>query len=265
VVSVIIANIQRQWFRLSHLAIGGVFLCGLALLISQFNPKMGYFLAFDPLQNQAGMGFGQYLVYIGVHLLEFPVGVFGSDWGWGGLGGLYPSTPPVVGIVGLSVAAAIVIFATRKIDKFQMFSSLLLVGLIFGSTFQQQNVGRFFVGDMVAPRYLMGLVAVLVAVLVLTSRSDEQFYDFKHFRIGALVALTITHSIALYSNMDRFISFGLGSTGYFKGLSQVGGWWWDTSISPYFVWALGSISFSLFMFAIWQFCRLEIDNKGSKF
>ena len=264
VVSVIIANIQRQWFRLSHLAIGGAFLCGLALLISQFNPKMGYFLAFDPLQNQTEMGFGQYLVYIGVHLLEFPVGVFGSDWGWGGLGGLYPSTPPVVGIVGLSVAAAIVIFATRKIDKFQMFSSLLLVGLIFGSTFQQQNVGRFFVGDMVAPRYLMGLVAVLVAVLVLTSKSDEQFYDVKHFRIGALVALTITHSIALYSNMDRFISFGLGSTGYFKGFSQVGGWWWDTSISPYFVWALGSLSFCLFMFAIWQFCRHEIDNKGTE-
>jgi len=265
VVAVIIANIQRQWFRLSHFAIGGAFLIGLALLISQFNPKMGYFLAFDPLQNQTGMGLGQYLLYIGVHLLEFPVGVFGSDWGWGGLGGLYPSTPPVVGIVGLSVAAAIVIFATRKIDKFQMFSSLLLVGLILGSTFQQQNVGRFFVGDMVAPRYLMGLVAVLVAVLILTSKSDEQFYDVKHFRIGALVALTITHSIALYSNMDRFISFGLGSTGQFKGLSQVGGWWWDTSINPYFVWTLGSLSFSLFMFAIWQFCRHEIDNKGTEF
>ena len=165
-----------------------------------------------------------------------------------------------MGIVGLSVATAIVIFATRRINTIQVISSMFIVLLILGATFQQQNVGRFFVGDMVAPRYLMGLVAVLVAVLVLTSKSDEQFYDVKHFRIGALVALTITHSIALYSNLDRFISFGLGSTGYFKGLSQVGGWWWDTSISPYFVWALGSLSFLLFMITTLQFCRLNIDE-----
>ena len=260
VVSVVIANIQRQWFKLSHLAIVASCVFLMALLIAQFNPKMGYFLALNPLQNQTGLGFGQYLLYISIHLIEFPIGVFGSDWGWGGLGGLYPSTPPVVGIVGLSVATAIVIFATRRINTIQVISSMFIVLLILGATFQQQNVGRFFVGDMVAPRYLMGLVAVLVAVLVLTSKSDEQFYDVKHFRIGALVALTITHSIALYSNLDRFISFGLGSTGYFKGLSQVGGWWWDTSISPYFVWALGSLSFLLFMITTLQFCRLNVDE-----
>ncbi len=259
-VSVIIANTQRQWFKLSHLAIVGLSVFGLALLIAQFNPKMDYFLAFNPQQNQTGMGFGQYLLYISIHLIEFPVGVFGSDWGWGGLGGLYPSTPPVVGIVGLSIAAGIVIFATRRVNTIQMISSIFLVLLILGATFQQQNVGRFFVGDMVAPRYLMGLVAVLIAVLILTSTSLDQFYDVRHFRIGAISALSITHAIALYANMDRFISFGLGSAGYFNGLNQAGGWWWDTSISPYFVWALGSLSFLLFMVTIWQFCRHERDE-----
>jgi len=263
VVSVIIANTQRQWFRLSHLAIVGSSVFGLALLIAQFNPKMGYFLALNPLRNQMEKGFGQYLLYIAIHLVEFPVGVFGSDWGWGGLGGLYPSTPPVVGIVGLTVAAAIVISATRRVNTIQMISSIFLVLLILGATFQQQNVGRFFVGDMVAPRYLMGLVAVLIAVLILTSTSIDQFYDVRHFRIGAISALSITHAIALYANMDRFISFGLGSTGYFNGLNQTGGWWWDTSISPYFVWALGSLSFLLFMVTIWQFCRYDIDESKS--
>ncbi len=261
VVSIIIANIQQQWFKLSQFAIVGACVFGLAMLIAQFNPKMGYFLEFNPLQNQTGMDFGQYLIYIAVHLVEFPLGVFGSDWGWGGLGGLYPSTPPVVGIVGLSIAAGIAIFATRRVNKFQLTTSLLIITLILGSTFQQQNVGRFLVGDMVAPRYLMGLVAVLIAVLVLTSTSEEQFYEVKHFRVGAIIALTLTHALALYSNLDRFISFRLGSTGYFKGLNQDGGWWWDTSINPYFVWALGSLSFMLFLFTIWEFCLVKSEQK----
>ena len=253
-VSVFIANIEKRWISLSRLAVFGGSAVGIALVVSRFNPKMGYFLEFNPVQNQTGMGLGQYLQYILVHLVEFPAGVFGSDWGWGGLGGLYPSTPPVVGIVGLAVAISIIVIATLKLNKYQIIAASSIALLMLGATFQQQNVGRFYVGDMVAPRYLMGLVAVFLSVLVLTSDNEHQFFQIPHFRYGAITAIAITHSLALYSNMDRFITYGLGTTGNFKGFNQPGRWWWDASISPYAVWALGTTSFVLFLIFAWGVC-----------
>ena len=207
------------------------------------------------------MGLGQYLQYIFVHLVEFPAGVFGSDWGWGGLGGLYPSTPPVVGIVGLTVAISIIIVATLKLNINQIIASSLIALLMLGATFQQQNVGRFYVGDMVAPRYLMGLVAVFLAVIVLTSESGTQFFNIPHFRFGAIAAIAITHSLALYSNMDRFITFGLGTTGTFKGFNQTGRWWWNTSVSPYLVWAIGTTAFVLFLITAWNLCSPQHSDE----
>ncbi len=256
-VSFFIANIEKRWLSLSRLSLFVGLAFGSVLVLSFLNPKMGYFLEFNPLQNQSGMGLGQYFLYIFVHLLEFPAGVFGSDWGWGGLGGLYPSTPPVVGIVGLTVAVSIIVIATIKLNKYQFIAASSIAILMLGATFQQQNVGRFFVGDMVAPRYLMGLVAVFLSVLVLTSNNEHQFFEIPHFRYGAITAIAITHSLALYSNMDRFITFGLGTTGTFKGFNQTGRWWWDTSVSPYAVWALGTFSFSLFLFFAWNLCALQ--------
>jgi len=256
-ISVFIANIEKSWFSLSRLALFSGSGVVIALVVSRFNPKMGYFLEFNPVQNQTGMGLGQYLQYIFVHLVEFPAGVFGSDWGWGGLGGLYPSTPPVVGIVGLSIAISIIIVATLKLNINQIIASSLIALLMLGATFQQQNVGRFYVGDMVAPRYLMGLVAVFLAVIVLTSECELQFFEIPHFRFGAIGAIALTHSLALYSNMDRFITFGLGTTGTFKGFNQEGRWWWDTTFSPYTVWALGSIGFTLFLIVSWKSCKDE--------
>ena len=260
-VSVFIANIERRWFSLSRLALFGGAAFGIALIVSRFNPKMGYFLEFNPIQNRSGMGMGQYLQYIFVHLLEFPAGVFGSDWGWGGLGGLYPSTPPVVGIIGLAVALSIIIIATLKFNLNQFIATSSIALLMLGATFQQQNVGRFFVGDMVAPRYLMGLVAVFLAVMVLTSDSQHQIFEIPHFRFGAITAITLTHSLALYSNMDRFITYGLGTTGTFKGFNQTGRWWWDTSISPYAVWTLGTLSFALFLVTAWNACTSQTSHE----
>lgn len=260
-VSFFIANIEKRWLSLSRLALFVGLAFASVLVLSRFNPKMGYFLEFNPVQNQSGMGLGQYLLYIFVHLLEFPAGVFGSDWGWGGLGGLYPSTPPVVGIVGLTVAVSIIVIATLKLNKYQFIAASSIALLILGATFQQQNVGRFYVGDMVAPRYLMGLVAVFLSVVVLTSDNKHQFFEITHFRFGAIAVLALTHSLSLYSNMDRFISYGIGTTGTFKGFNQPGRWWWNSSFSPYAVWVLGSISFFIFTVSAWSACTSETSKE----
>jgi hypothetical protein len=203
------------------------------------------------------------LIYLLVHLIEFPVGVFGVDTAWGGLGGLYPSTPPMVGYIGLSIALGSLVVAFNKPNRLQVFSTSLIALAILGAVYQQQNIGRYLVGDMVAPRYIMGMVAVLLGIATLTSRDSYNIFFKKHFRIGGTALLSIAHSVALYSNMDRFITFGLGTTGTFKGFGQEDRWWWDSSISPYFVWGLGSLAFGVFLIAVWQVCLPEVSDSNN--
>lgn len=250
----LIANYEFKWVKVRHIAItAAAFVVFLFVLIER-SYRIRSAFSLNPIGNSSGFETFQYLIYLLIHLIEFPVGVFGVDTAWGGLGGLYPSTPPMVGYIGLSIALGSLVVAFIKPNRLQVFSASLIALAILGAVYQQQNIGRYLVGDMVAPRYIMGMVAVLLGIATLKSSDSHNIFFKKHFRIGGTVLLSIAHSVALYSNMDRFITFGLGTTGTFKGFSQEGRWWWDSSISPYFVWGLGSLAFGVFLTAVWQLC-----------
>jgi hypothetical protein len=253
----LIANHEFKWVKLKHIAITALASGGFLIVLMERSYRIRSAFSFNPIGNSSGFETVQYLIYLLVHLIEFPVGVFGVDTAWGGLGGLYPSTPPMVGYIGLSIALGSLVVAFNKPNRLQVFSTSLIALAILGAVYQQQNIGRYLVGDMVAPRYIMGMVAVLLGIATLTSRDNYNIVFRKHFRIGGTALLSIAHSVALYSNMDRFITFGLGTTGTFKGFGQEGRWWWDSSISPYFVWGLGSLAFGMFLTAVWQLCLPE--------
>ena len=259
----LIANHEFKWVKVRHIAITAVASVGFLIVLMERSYRIRSAFSLNPIGNSSGFETFQYLIYLLVHLIEFPVGVFGIDTAWGGLGGLFPSTPPVVGYIGLSIALGSLVVAFIKPNRLQVFSASLIALAILGAVYQQQNIGRYLVGDMVAPRYIMGMVAVFLGIATLTSRDSDKFFFKKHFRIGGTVLLSIAHSVALYSNMDRFITFGLGSTGTFKGFGQEGRWWWDTSISPYFVWGLGSLAFGFFLTAVWQLCLPEESDNNN--
>jgi hypothetical protein len=259
----LIANHEFKWVKVRHIAITALGFVGLLIVLMERSYRIRSAFSLNPIGNSSGFETFQYLIYLLVHLIEFPVGVFGVDTAWGGLGGLFPSTPPMVGYVGFSIALGSLVIAFIKPNRLQVFSFSLIALAIFGAVYQQQNIGRYLVGDMVAPRYIMGMVAVLLGVATLTSRDNYNIFFTKHFRIGGTTLLSIAHSVALYSNMDRFITFGLGTTGTFKGFNQEGRWWWDSSISPYFVWGLGSLTFGVFLTAVWQVCLPEVSDSNN--
>jgi hypothetical protein len=259
----LIANHEFKWVKVRHIAITAVASVGFLIVLMERSYRIRSAFSLNPIRNSSGFETFQYLIYLLVHLIEFPIGVFGVDTAWGGLGGLFPSTPPVVGYIGLSIALGSLVVAFIKPNRLQVFSASFIALAILGAVYQQQNIGRYLVGDMVAPRYIMGMVAVLLGIATLTSRDSDKFFLKKHFRIGGTVLLSIAHSVALYSNMDRFITFGLGTTGTFKGFGQEGRWWWDTSISPYFVWGLGSLAFGVFLTAVWQVCLPEVSDSNN--
>lgn len=259
----LVANHEFKWVKVRHIAITASVFVGLLAVLMERSYRVRSAFSLNPIKNNSGFETFQFLIYQLVHLIEFPVGVFGVDTAWGGLGGLYPSTPPVVGYIGLSIALGSLVVAFIKPNRLQVISTSLIALAILGAVYQQQNIGRYLVGDMVAPRYIMGMVAVLLGIAALTSRDSNNIFLKKHFRIGGTVLLSIAHSVALYSNMDRFITFGLGTTGTFKGFGQEGRWWWDTSISPYFVWGLGSLAFGVFLTAVWQLCLPEESDNNN--
>ena len=259
----LIANHEFKWVKVRHIAITAVASVGLLIVLMERSYRIRSAFSLNPIGNSSGFETFQYLIYLLVHLIEFPIGVFGVDTAWGGLGGLFPSTPPVVGYIGLSIALGSLVVAFIKPNRLQVFSASLIALAILGAVYQQQNIGRYLVGDMVAPRYIMGMVAVLLGIATLTSRDSNNIFFRKHFRIGGTALLSIAHSVALYSNMDRFITLGLGTTGTFKGFGQDGRWWWDTSISPYFVWGFGSLAFGVFLTAVWQVCLPEVSDSNN--
>jgi len=259
----LIANHEFKWVKVKHMAITALASVGFLVVLMERSYRIRSAFSLNPIGNSSGFETFQYLIYLLVHLIEFPVGVFGVDTAWGGLGGLYPSTPPMVGYIGLSIALGSLVVAFNKPNRLQVFSTSLIALAILGAVYQQQNIGRYLVGDMVAPRYIMGMVAVLLGIATLTSRDNYNIFFKKHFRIGGTALLSIAHSVALYSNMDRFITFGLGTTGTFKGFGQEGRWWWDSSISPYFVWGLGSLAFGMFLTAVWQLCLPEESDNNN--
>jgi hypothetical protein len=259
----LIANKEFKWVKVRHIAMTALGFVGLLIVLMERSYRIRSAFSLNPIKNNSGFETFQYLIYLLVHLIEFPVGVFGVDTAWGGLGGLFPSTPPMVGYIGLSIALGSLVIAFTKPNRLQVFSASLIALAILGAVYQQQNLGRYLVGDMVAPRYIMGMVAVLLGVATLTSRDNYNIFFTKHFRIGGTALLGIAHSVALYSNMDRFITFGLGTTGTFKGFNQEGRWWWDSSISPYFVWGLGSLAFGVFLTAVWQVCLPEVSDSNN--
>jgi len=260
-VTFLIVNHERKWIKLSHiLAVATTFAAFVVILAGQ-NYKIRSSLTLVSGGNSSGFNSFQYFIYLLVHLIEFPIGVFGVDTSWGGLGGLYPSTPPMVGYIGFSIAICTIAIACIKLNSIQFISSSILMLTILGAVYQQQNVGRFLVGDMVAPRYIMGMVAVLIGVVALTSTSDQSFLFAKHFKVAGIIGLGTAQSVALYSNMDRFITFGLGTTGTFKGFNQEGRWWWNTSVSPYLVWAIGTTAFALFLVAALNLCSAQHSDE----
>jgi hypothetical protein len=73
--------------------------------------------------------------------------------------------------------------------------------------------------------------------------------EIKLSRVQAVVAaalLAIAQSIALYINLRRYVSGGLG--GPILDLSPE--WWWTMPIGPMWVWAIGSLAFAVCVAAV---------------
>ena len=228
-------------------------LTGLALIAFtaiglQFFPRIS---ALFSLGIPQGFGYLQYTIFQIVHIPEFV-----ADW-WGYSVGQSGSGPGIVGIVGLLLFLTSLVFALQKSDfrqrtVFSIFSFIVFVML----TKSTIAIG----GIIPAPgAYSLGLAAPWLGVTIAFSKTGFQFMSSSGNRKVAISLLSFTHAISFYSLMEFYTRRGDG-IGFYQNLSLNGSWWWDTWISPNFVFLSGVIFFPIFLSFAWKSIPLEAQE-----
>lgn len=193
----------------------------------------------------------QYLLFELVHIPEFF-----ADW-WGYKVGQQGNGPGILGIIGLGLYLVCIAFALQKSDLRQR----LIVSSFSVIVFLIYLMSTIAIGGIVpAPgAYSLGLAAALLGISIISSRSTFQFMSSVGNRKTAIVLISFAHAIAFYNWMEFFTRRGQ-NVGYFEQLSLNGTWWWDTWISPNFVFLAGALIFPVFLTLTWRTIPLELEE-----
>jgi len=247
--SLVLLNHYRTARRVSKkekiIGLGLVVVCLTVIKVSDH--VRGYLSLSKPIGSQ----FNQYLIFQLVHIPESLVEIFGYAVGQQGNG------PGLVGIVGLSLFVICLTFALQQSQK----QDLAITGIIVAFLAVVMYKGATVVNSLIPlpGTYALGLMSFLLGMSIVCSRSEKQFMNGRSNRRTVISLLAFTHAIVFFSWMELY-THGESSIGFFSKqtlgsysqLSLSGGWWWDTWISPNFVFLLGIVSFPVFLVYAWK-------------
>lgn len=180
------------------------------------------------------------LAFNAISIPQLWTGVFGS-WGLGWLMEVWPGFWTVefatlVVFIGLASLGIRAMYARKAVMTVALVATLYFLPLYI------LTAGLSVVSENVQPRYLMPLVVVLAGLLLLT-RTERPLRPGPWHVIPAMVLLSVANSIALYTNLRRYV------TGFdMERLSLDAGaeWWWKGfPIGPTALWLIGSVAFCL--------------------
>jgi hypothetical protein len=197
-----------------------------------------------------------------INLPTLWVGGFGV---WG-LGWLDTAMSPIVWVVGWGVFLSLLFSAIMYFNLQQglsvslIFAALILVPLL------ALSASGLLVGQFVQPRYLTGLLGMLIAAAMFrTSMNSGPLMSRAQVWIIGF-ALVFAHIVALRTNMGRYLT---GMSEVAENLDYGFEWWWvgrpDSGelfwFSPNLVWITGSVAFAVFLVSLWKL-RAELGLPG---
>ena len=97
----------------------------------------------------------------------------------------------------------------------------------------------------------MSLTVFLLGFSIWASASQQMLQISRSGRIGVIALLTFSHAVALYSYMEFYVKRG-SELGTFKTISLQQQWWWDSGISPNFLFWIACFAFAAFLYSIWE-------------
>jgi hypothetical protein len=141
-----------------------------------------------------------------------------------------------------------------------IFAALVLVPML------ALTASGLIVGQFVQPRYLTGLLGMLVAASMFRSSMSTGLIMSRAqvWIIG--FGLMFAHIIALRTNLGRYLT---GMSDVAENLDYGFKWWWVDRpatneifwFSPNLVWITGSIAFALFLVSLWKL-KAELGLPG---
>ena len=176
------------------------------------------------------------------NLISIPqlwTGVFGS-WGLGWRMEVWPGFA-MVEFAALVVFIGLAALGFRVMPLRKAVMVVALVATLYVLPVYVLTVGESVVGENVQPRYILPLVVVL-AGLVLFTRTERPLTPGPWHIIPAILLLTGANAIALYINLRRYV------TGFdVEQLSLESGaeWWWSGSpVGPTVLVLFGTVAFA---------------------
>jgi len=190
------------------------------------------------------------------------VGGFGV---WG-IGWLDTPMSPIVWVVGWGVFLSLVFAAIMYFNLQQALSVSLIFAALVLVPMLALTASGLIVGQFVQPRYLTGLLGMLVAASMFRSYMSTGLIMSRAqvWIIG--FGLMFAHIIALRTNLGRYLT---GMSDVAENLDYGFKWWWVDRpatneifwFSPNLVWITGSIAFALFLVSLWKL-KAELGLPG---
>ena len=188
-------------------------------------------------------GADQYLVFQLVHIPEFV-----ADW-WGYSIGQQGSGPGVIGLVGVSLFAVYMYALLRSADRRQRFTVICLSLFIFLALFRATTAAAHFIP--LTGVYTFGLIAPLVGLTAVYSKTEPAKLLLTGMTSFTVIAVALMHALAFYHWMEFFTRRGV-NVQFYETFSLTDSWWWNSSVSPNWVFFFGSIAFPAFLVSAWK-------------
>ena len=195
------------------------------------------------------------LIFDLIHIPESIPEIFGYSVGYSREG------PGLIGIIGLSLFAFCIgnaLIGMRRsrialvgVTALFIFVSSLRIVISTGSLFPFTGV------------YLLGIVTFLIGLTVLLSETKSGFMMSRTSRVSIITIAALCHLVALYNHIEQNTRVGVGVGSYVK-LSLDDAWWWGFGPGPNVVFAVGAISYALFLAFAWMTAPLITAGKTTE-
>jgi hypothetical protein len=185
----------------------------------------------------------QYFVFQLVHIPEFV-----ADW-WGFNVGQLGNGPGIIGLVGVTLFAMHMYALMQGATRRQIFVTSALSIFILLALFRATNAVQIIVP--LTGVYTFGLVSPLIGLTTLYSKTETAKLISTGMTSYTVVLVALMHALAFYHWMEFFTRRGV-NVQFYETFSLADSWWWNSSVSPNWVFIAGSIAFSAFLWSAWK-------------
>lgn len=188
-----------------------------------------------------------------VNVAQLPM-LFAGFSGSMGLGWLDTAMPFTVWMLAAFVVWATLFSRLSFLNKRSVSTALSLMGLLIFIPMAVLQMGMGTVGENVQSRYLLPLFIALVSTVLFREKDSSHFFSGVQVLI-VVSSLFLSQTLALYTNMSRYIAAGASNSGWNLNAAADSGWWWESALSPNLMFFLGTLGFGMFLMASYLFVK----------